>query len=69
MSIEIIPALYIGDIQGGTAVNDHGVTYVGIASIDDIDFAHVISLDEIETKALHEWLGRCLGVPQTAPHE
>lgn len=59
MSIKQIHALLIGELQAGTCVNDEGITYIAIGPITDDDDS-AVGIDEIEARALHEWLGRAL---------
>lgn len=61
MSIERIHPLLIGELQAGTVVNEHDVTYIAIGPITEDDDSG-ISIDEIEARALHEWLGRALSI-------
>ena len=60
--IKRIPALLIGDLQAGTAENDHGVTYIAVGPIDGEEY---VSMDEIEARALCTWLATCLGFALT----
>jgi hypothetical protein len=60
MTITMTPALLIGEIQAGTFVNDDSVMYIALGPI--IDEESALSIDEIEARALYEWLGRALGV-------
>ncbi len=59
MSIKIIPALLIGELCAGAVVNDDGVTYIGLGPIGE-ESEMALSVDEVEARALHEWLGRAL---------
>jgi hypothetical protein len=59
MSIKRIQPLLIGELQAGTGVNDDGITYIAIGPITE-DEESSIGIDEIEARALHEWLGRAL---------
>jgi hypothetical protein len=59
MAIKQIHALLIGELQAMTFVNDDGVTYIAIGPITDDDDS-AIGIDEIEARALHEWLGKAL---------
>ncbi len=65
MSIKYTHPLLIGEIQACTATNDDGVRYIAIGRLtgdDDEDEENAIGMDEIEARALHEWLGRVLTV-------
>lgn len=60
--IKRIPALLIGDLQAGTAVNDHDVTFIQMGAIEGEDY---VSIDEIEARALCMWLATSLGFTLT----
>lgn len=61
MSIKRINPLLIGELQAGTGENDDGVTYIAIGPITEDDDSG-IGIDEIEARALYEWLGRALSI-------
>ena len=57
--------LLIGDLCAATIVNDQGQTYIGLGSVDGIEedgSEPLVSMDEIEARALYEWLRGALTV-------
>jgi hypothetical protein len=61
MSLKQVHPLLIGELQAGICVNDDGCRYIALGPISD-DAESAIGIDEIEARALHEWLGRVLRV-------
>ena len=66
MSINYTQPLLIGEIQSATSINDDGVRYIAVGRLtgdDEEDEESAIGMDEIEARALYEWLGRVLSSP------
>lgn len=66
MAIKQICGLLIGEFNAATIVNDEGIVYIGMGPVSDSEGEEVLAVDEIEARALYEWLGRALpnGIPK-----
>lgn len=61
MTLKRVSDLLIGELCAGTARNEDGVVYIALGELgDEFD---TLSIDEVEARALHEWLGKVLGEP------
>jgi hypothetical protein len=67
--IKRIHGLLIGDFQAATWKNDEGVTYIALAPLNEDVEEKTIGIDEIEARALYEWLGRALSLSDPTPAE
>jgi hypothetical protein len=54
-----VPPLLIGELAAATCINDDGMVYISLGSLEAGE--EVLGIDEIEAQALHEWLGLALG--------
>lgn len=67
MSIRQINHLLIGELGAATVINDHGIVYIGLGTVEAGE--ELLGIDWIEARALHEWLGRALGLTSDAATE